>query len=323
MSTHVFGPVPSRRFGRSLGVDLVPFKTCPYDCVYCQLGPTTKKTVERREWVPLSEVLSEVEARLGSDPDYVTLSGSGEPTLYSRIGELIAAIKQRTKVPVAVLTNGALLSHPDLRAALREADVIAPSLDAPDAALFERVNRPHPSVVFEDMLLGLVKLRAEYPGQIWLEVFLIAGVTAIDDQARRLAALAERIEPDRIHLNTATRPTAESCVEAVNPERMNALAVLFGKRAEVITDLAHPYTRTDAAVTETEVRELLARRPCTAPDVARGLAMHLNEALKYLGQLVESGQAHTVRRGDRTFFQLSEQTRSASDAAAHEGGNQP
>ena len=323
MSGRVFGPVPSRRFGRSLGVDLVPFKTCPYDCVYCQLGPTTTKTVEQREWVPLSEALSDVEARLGSDPDFITLSGSGEPTLYSRTAELIRAIKQMTKVPVAVLTNGALLSRPEVRGALREADVIAPSLDAPDAALFARVNRPHPSVVYEEMLRGLMTLRAEYPGQIWLEVFLIAGVTATDEQARRLAALAQHIGPDRIHLNTAARPTAESYVEAADAGRMNELAALFGERAEVVADLDHPPARVDTAVRGAEVRELLARRPCSATDVARGLALHLNEVLKYLGELVENGEACAVRRGDCTFFQLSDETRCTGNAAPREGGNQP
>ena len=170
MSAFVFGPVPSRRLGRSLGVDLVPFKTCPYDCIYCQLGRTTNKTVQRREWVPLGQVLCDIEARLDSQPDYITLSGSGEPTLYSRIDELIAGIKQLTTTPVAVLTNGALLSDPSVRRSLRAADVIAPSLDAPDAALFQHVNRPHPSVHFEEMLRGLVALRHQRVVQVVLFV---------------------------------------------------------------------------------------------------------------------------------------------------------
>jgi len=316
----VFGPVPSRRFGRSLGVDLVPFKTCPYDCIYCQLGRTTHKTVERREWVPLGDVLSEVEARLESDPDYITLSSSGEPTLYSRVGDLIAGIKRMTTVPVAVLTNGALLSHPDVRRELREADVVAPSLDAPDERLFAWINRPHRSVCYDEMLHGLTQLRAEYPGRIWLEVFLIAGVTALNTEAARLAALAEQIAPDRIQLNTATRPTAESYVEAASPERMQELATLFGERAEVITDLAQTTRPTGATAKGAEVRALLARRPCTATDVAHGLAIHLNEALKYLGELVERGEAQTVRRGDRVFFRLCGQPRSAVATSRHQGG---
>ena len=173
------------------------------------------------------------------------------------------------------------------------------------------------------MLHGLMELRAEYPGQIWLEVFLIADVTALSAEAEQLAALAKRIAPDRIHLNTATRPTAESYVEAVPAEQIQELAVLFGERAEVIADLLHPPRRTDAAVKGAEVRELLARRPCTAADVARGLATHLNEALKYLGELVEGGDALTVRRGDHVFFKLSEQARSATGAERHQGGQRP
>jgi wyosine [tRNA(Phe)-imidazoG37] synthetase (radical SAM superfamily) len=172
------------------------------------------------------------------------------------------------------------------------------------------------------MVRGLGELREGYSGQIWLEVFLIAGVTAIDEQARRLAALTDRIAPDRIQLNTATRPTAESFVEAADWQRMQELAAFFGERAKVIVDLPHASGETDVVAKGSDVRELLARRPCTATDVAHGLAMHLNEALKYLGELVESGEAQTVRRGDRVFFRLSGQTRSASGAAWREGGNQ-
>jgi wyosine [tRNA(Phe)-imidazoG37] synthetase (radical SAM superfamily) len=305
MSAFVFGPVPSRRLGRSLGVDLVPFKTCPYDCIYCQLGRTTNKTVQRREWVPLGQVLCDIEARLDSQPDYITLSGSGEPTLYSRIDELIAGIKQLTTTPVAVLTNGALLSDPSVRRSLRAADVIAPSLDAPDAALFQHVNRPHPSVHFEEMLRGLVALRQEYAGQIWLEIFLIAGVTAVEPEAARLAALAQCIAPDRVQLNTATRPTAESYVAAVDGQRMQELAMLFGERAAVIADLPPVARPADAAVKGDHVRDLLARRPCTAADVAQGLGIHQNEALKYLGELLEAGEAEALRREGRTFFRLT------------------
>ena len=179
MSNYIFGPVPSRRLGRSLGVDLVPFKTCTYDCIYCQLGRTTNKTIQRKEWVPLDDVVTELETKLSSQPDYITLSGSGEPTLYSRTGELIDRIKAVTNVPVAVLTNGSLLWNQEVRARLMNADLVVPSLDAGDEAMFRAVNRPHEDISFERMLQGLIDFRHEFQGKYWLEVFLLAGHNAI------------------------------------------------------------------------------------------------------------------------------------------------
>ncbi len=169
--TYIFGPVPSRRLGRSLGVDLVPFKTCSYDCIYCQLGRTTNQTVERREWVPLDAVLAELRGKLASQPDYITLSGSGEPTLYSRLDELIDGIRAMTEVPIAVLTNGSLLWQPEVRSKLLRAHLVIPSLDAGDERTFQAIDRPHGTISFKRMLWGLIDFRREYQGQYWLEVF--------------------------------------------------------------------------------------------------------------------------------------------------------
>ena len=183
----IFGPVPSRRLGRSLGVDLVPFKTCTYNCIYCQLGRTTNRTLERHEWVPLDDVLGELETKLATQPDYITLSGSGEPTLYSRTGELIERIKSLTDVPVAVLTNGSLLWDADIRSQLMDADLVIPSLDAGDGAMFQAVNRPHEDISFEEMLSGLIEFCRQFRGQYWLEVMFLAGHNAIHDEAAKLA----------------------------------------------------------------------------------------------------------------------------------------
>lgn len=163
---HVFGPVPSRRLGRSLGVDLVPLKVCSYACIYCQLGRTTKKTVERKEWVPTARVLDELKRKLATRPDYITFSGSGEPTLHSALGKIIEQIKSMTKTPVAVLTNGSLLWQPEVRTELALADVVMPSLDVGDDLFFQTVNRPHPEITFEKLLSGLEQFRREFSGQI-------------------------------------------------------------------------------------------------------------------------------------------------------------
>jgi wyosine [tRNA(Phe)-imidazoG37] synthetase (radical SAM superfamily) len=298
----VFGPVPSRRLGRSLGVDLVPFKTCSYDCIYCQLGRTTHKTVERREWVPLEDILTELEGKLAARPDYITLSGSGEPTLYSRLDELIAGIRERTDVPVAVLTNGSLLWREDVRRQLLGAHLVVPSLDAADEALFRAVNRPHESLSFRRMLDGLIAFRREYAGQYWLEVFLLAGHTAVDAEVQKIIDCVARIRPDRVQLNTATRPTAEDFAVAVPPARLAEIAARFDPPAEVIADFRGVHAHSDFRAGHDAVLDLLRRRPCTLDDVAAGLGLHRNEAVKYLDELAACGRVRTRSADERTYY---------------------
>ena len=168
---YIFGPVPSRRLGRSLGIDLIPYKTCTFDCIYCDLGRTTHKTTSRQSYVVSEEIQKELELSLSvldKKPDYITLSGSGEPTLNTNIGEIIRKIKEITSTPVAVLTNGSLLSMDEVREDLSEADAVLPSLDAITPALFEYINRPHASLRIEEIISGLIQFRNQYRGQIWL-----------------------------------------------------------------------------------------------------------------------------------------------------------
>jgi wyosine [tRNA(Phe)-imidazoG37] synthetase (radical SAM superfamily) len=201
---YIFGPVPSRRLGRSLGVDIVPFKLCPLDCVYCQLGRTTDKVSARKDYAPIDEVMSELKQRLdeGTKADFITISGSGEPTLHSRLGELINRIKAATKIPVAVLTNGVLFDDPLVRADCSRADVVLPSLDAADRQTFERVNRPCAGISIENVISGLCLFRNQFKGRIWLEVFIVEGVNTDPQQIAALRAAIERIKPDKVQLNT-------------------------------------------------------------------------------------------------------------------------
>ncbi|MDD5698158.1 MAG: radical SAM protein [Victivallaceae bacterium] len=284
--SYIFGPVPSRRLGRSLGIDLVPFKTCSYDCIYCQLGRTTNKTVARREWVPLEAVLAELKEKLDTKPDYITLGGSGEPTLYSRLDELIAAIHAVTAVPVAVLTNGSLLWQEELRAQLMGAQLIIPSLDAGDAAGFEAVNRPHPDISFERMAEGLKLLRTEFKGEYWLEVFVAGGYTGIAAQVRKIARQAAEIKPDRVQLNTVTRPPAEACAHAVSFDKLTEFARLFNPAAEVIADFRGVHSAPEFKAARENVLQMLQRRPCTIADIAGGLGIHRNEAVKHVEKLL-------------------------------------
>ncbi|MDZ7620598.1 MAG: radical SAM protein [Patescibacteria group bacterium] len=285
MGEYIFGPVPSRRLGRSLGVDLVPFKTCPYDCVYCQLGRTPCTTTERKEWVPLEGVLASLAPKLATKPDYITLSGSGEPTLYSRLDELIARIKAITDVPVAVLTNGALFGDKELRRQLMEADLVVPSLDAGDEAMFRAINRPHRSISFEAMLGGLIDFRAEFSGAYWLEVLVVGGYTSSPGELAKVAECARRIHPDRVQLNTVTRPPAEECVVGVSSRCLAELAMRFAPSAEVIADFRGAHGDAEFAAGRQEILEMLRRRPCSLEDIAVGLGMHRNEVIKHLEEL--------------------------------------
>ena len=209
---YIFGPVTSRRLGQSLGVDPIPLKTCTYNCLYCQLGRESSPLYERSEYKEAEAAAAEVAlwADRGGTADYITLSGSGEPTLNAGLGRLIGALKAVTDITIAVITIGSLLSRPDVRADLMKADLVAPSLDAGDEETWRRINRPHPGIAFEDMTEGLIRFREEFSGRVWLEVFLIEGINPSEEQRERLAALAGRSNPETTHeLQDARNHVAE------------------------------------------------------------------------------------------------------------------
>ena len=301
---HVFGPVPSRRLGRSLGIDVVPFKTCTYDCIYCQLGKTTDKSIERRPYVSPSDVLEEVKEKLVLKPDYITLSGSGEPTLCTNLGGFIDSIRAITNVPVAVLTNGSLLWQDEVRQELSAANLIVPSLDAGHAAAFSEVNRPHLAISFEQMVEGLITFSEMYRGRIWLELFVIGGYTASTEEMRKIAEWVKRIKPDRVQLNTVTRPPAERYARTVQKSRLQEFACLFTPRAEVIAEFRGT-AHTDFATTQDAVFQMLERRPASLRDVTEGLGIHRNEALKYIETLLADQHIETVQSTDTLYYRAS------------------
>jgi len=302
---NVYGPVPSRRLGRSLGVDLVPFKTCTYDCVYCQLGRATDLTTTRREYVPIGDILGQPEEKLGMgpSPDYVSLAGSGEPTLHSRNGELIAGIKRLTPVPVAVLTNGSLLGARGIQDALLEADLVLPSLDVGHPELFRLVNRPHTDIDFTDMVGGLVAFRERFAKPVWLEIMLLAGITGIRSEVEKIATLARRIRPDRVQLNTVTRPPCDEFAYPVPSESMASFARLFGRKSSVVSERRGRRTPSSGAATDEEILALLTRRPSTARGISEGLDLHIGEVTKRLDALAGRGQIVSVRRDGTVFFE--------------------
>ena len=299
---YIFGPVPSRRLGRSLGVDLVPFKTCTYDCIYCQLGRTTNKTMQRKEWVPIDSIIEQLKEKLSSKPDYITLSGSGEPTLFSRIDELIFRIKNITDIPVAVLTNGSLLWLPEVRSALKSADMVIPSLDAGSSQIFQYVNRPHTDITFSKMLQGLVEFRKDYSGQYWLEVFLLAGVTTPEMEIKRLETCINAIQPDKVQVNTVTRPPAEGFAEPVPKKQLEMITKKLYEKAEVIADYRGIHKEEDFSIRREDVMTLLKRRPCSIEDIAAGLGLHRNEVVKYIEELSFERKIEAKPQNQRLFY---------------------
>jgi len=290
---NVYGPVPSRRFGLSLGIDPLEPKTCCYDCVYCQQGRTTTLSTTREDLVPVTDVLADVrEALARCTPDVLTLAGSGEPTLYLSMGELIDGLHEMCEAPVVVLTNGALMGDPQVRSEASRAEIISPSLDAGDAETFRRINRPHPDVDFDAMVEGLRALRQEASGRYLLEVLVARGVNDAPVHLERLAALARSIEPDAILVNTPVRPTPGRRQLALDGEQMQRIAAMFGPSAEVIAARETAHARPSTALPR-DVLAVLERRPCTASELAASMGIDPGDLARTLQEL---GRAEAIEQ---------------------------
>jgi wyosine [tRNA(Phe)-imidazoG37] synthetase (radical SAM superfamily) len=302
-----FGPVPSRRLGRSLGIDIVPFKTCTYDCIYCQLGRTTNKTTELKEYFPVEDIIGETREKLKEipHPDYITISGLGEPILYSRIGDIIRGIKDVTNIPVAVLTNGSLFFLESVRDSVMEADLVIPSLDAGDKETFSYVNRPHRDISFKKMVEGLCLLREQFEGPFWLEVFLVKGKTDMESEFLKIKTWTDRIAPDRIQLNTAVRTPAEDFVDVVEEDKLEEIARLFGPSCEIIADYTRVHDLFEFKRTHDDVLQMLIRRPCSIDDISIGLNLHRNEVVKYIEELLAQNLIRKQKRLSKILYRVN------------------
>jgi wyosine [tRNA(Phe)-imidazoG37] synthetase (radical SAM superfamily) len=304
--SYIFGPVPSRRLGLSLGVDIIPFKSCTQDCIYCQLGQAANPTTTKRgSFVSIDEVMKELEAKLedGVKADYITLSGSGEPTLNKDIGKFIARIKEITDIPVAIITNGTLLHRSDVCKDIMEADLVVPSLDATDDKSFGKINRPHSDISFGKLVDGLIDFRKEYKGKLWLEIFLVEGLNTSDEQIEKLKSFVDRIGPDRVQLNTAVRPTAVKGLKPALLETMQKAVDKIGGIAEVIADFDKITERLEKLDRGSEqILETLKRRPCTLEDLASSLNIAPSEAVKYLTQLLSEEKITVDVVGEKSYY---------------------
>ncbi len=304
---YFYGPVPSRRLGRSYGVDIVPFKVCTLDCVYCQLGKTTDRTIKRKDYGPIEPILAELRETLaeGLEADFITIAGSGEPTLNSRLGELIDGIKKITDIPVTILTNGTLLYKEDVRADCANADVLMPSLDAGDEQTFQRINQPHNDISIENLISGLCAFREEFAGRIWLEVFFVEGLNTDAEQIAKIRDAIELIRPDKIQLNTAVRPTAEADIMKLDAEKLQAIAARLGPKCEVVADFSLSHHGKPFGNKAEDVLSILKRRPCSLNDICSGLGIGRNEALKYVTGLQHKGIIHSEKKDGRIFFKVN------------------
>ena len=309
MYKYLFGPVPSRRLGMSLGVDLVPKKVCSLNCIYCEVGHTTKLTTERREYIHYVKVTSELEHYFENnlDPDYITFSGSGEPTLNSRIGDVLQFIKQeKPDIPIAVLTNGTLLYDRDIRDELMDANVVLPSLDAATETTFRKINRPALQLTVEKHIQGLIDFRKEFSGQIWLEVFIVPGYNDNIDDLKALKKAFRDIKPDFIQLNTLDRPGTVADIHTASHKDLKRI-VDYWKLDNVEIIAAAPERKNIKSYRkdiETTILSTITRRPCTVDDLVKILGLHINEINKYLDVLEAEGKIEPVRQERGVFYQL-------------------
>ena len=288
--SHIFGPVPSRRLGLSLGIDLVPLKTCTYDCIYCQIGKTTNKITECEEFFPVQDIVKELKKRLLSvSPDVITFSGSGEPTLYSRIDELIAEVRRITNKKIALLTNGSLLWKDVIRKKILDVDIIMPTITTIFDDTFRRIHRPHPKLNISQIIEGLIKLRKQYKGTIYLELFLVAGINDNEKELLAMKEIIDKIFPDKIQINTVVRPPSDKKALAVNGQRLREIQDLLGDRAEIIID--KPRSLSDAIQKDkiTHILGMTKRRPVREIDIANALGIDADEVQSIIKGLLIKG----------------------------------
>jgi wyosine [tRNA(Phe)-imidazoG37] synthetase (radical SAM superfamily) len=304
MQSFVFGPVPSRRLGFSLGVDIIPYKYCNFDCIYCQIGKTTLKKAKRKELFGIDETLQEIirAAQSADLIDYVTFSGSGEPTLNKNLGAIIKEVKRHIDIPIAVITNSSLLSVEDVRSDLMNADVILPSLDAGSDETFKRINRPQFDISFVEIVSGLKAFRKHYKGSIWLEIMLIKGINDTDDELHKLKRIIDDLNVEKIHLNTITRPPCEEHAVPVKEHELDRITTFFGSRCEVISSFEKEGVNRKQEDWAGKIYEILKRRSLSLQDIIKVTGAPATEIEKELKSMEKRGTIKNYRLGNETYF---------------------
>ena len=308
---YVFGPIASRRLGVSLGVDLVRPKTCPLDCVYCEAGATTRLTTERREYGPVDDVIKELDAVLAQRPklDFVTFSGSGEPTLNSRIGDVVNFVKSRyPEYPLCLLTNAMLFGDAKLLEEIAPVDLVVPSLDGSNAEEFFKINRPAAGFRFDKFVADLTAYTMNTKSRVNLELFIVPEVNDSDASIARFVELVKKMRLDLVQLNTLDRPGTEKSVVPSSPENTRRFIAALAPvvPVEAVGVFRYRAPRPGAAFTASEgqrrILELITRRPATLPDLVLALELPENEVQKLLDGLFSAGKIGIEKQQRGTFY---------------------
>jgi wyosine [tRNA(Phe)-imidazoG37] synthetase (radical SAM superfamily) len=304
---YVFGPVPSRRLGQSLGIDTIPLKTCNWNCVYCQLGRTRPVTNERVDYYPAEAILKEVHQALAShehgEIDWVTFVGSGEPTLHASLGWLIRQVKGMTDLPLAVITNGALLYQSEVRQDLQPADAVMPTLDAGTSRLYRQINRPHPAITFERLVEGLAAFRRAYQGRLWIEVMLVSGLNDSEQALEDIADVLSSIKPDEVHINLPTRAPVETWVQEPDEEGLMRASAILGDIAQVVHPTEGTFDLSGCEDVLEAILGIITRHPLRQEQLERTLIRwSLERVEQVLAELEASGRAQIVERYGVRFW---------------------
>ncbi len=306
-SKYVFGPVPSRRLGRSLGIDPIPLKTCNWNCVYCQLGRTRPVVNLRKEYIAPDLILEQVARFLDEHDhagiDWVTFVGSGEPLLNAGLGRMIREVKTLSDIPVAVITNGTLLHLPTVRQELLAADAVLPTLDAGTAELYRKINRPHSRVPFELHLQGLIDFGHVYDGFLWPEVMLVRGFNDTEESLRDLATALEKIGPDSIHLNVPSRPPSETWVQPTDEQGILRAMAILGDITRVVHPVEGKYERSSEKDSLDAILAIIRRHPMREDEVRRTLSHWEGKNAQRTFSLIEaSGRIQIIERFGTRFW---------------------
>ncbi|MBN2069997.1 MAG: radical SAM protein [Candidatus Krumholzibacteriota bacterium] len=308
----IFGPVASRRLGRSLGIDVIPYKTCSFDCVYCECGKTTDLRCDRAEFFPFDSIVTEFRQRIATiddKPDVITFSGAGEPTLYSRLGELIEEVKKTCDIPVAVLTNSSLMGREDVREELLKADIILPSLDSAIKESFLKINRPHPDAALESIIKGLGIFLSQFTGEVNVEILLIEGINSSEDELKAVRSVLDSVRYDSIQLNTAVRPGTLEEIEPIGREKLEEIRDFFGDRCEIVASTPARAAH-EKAISESLILKIVERRPSTAEDLHIALGFPLQQLVKHLHIMKAKGLLSIDRKNGLVFYTATDRASS-------------
>ncbi len=290
---YIFGPVPSRRLGISLGVDLLPHKTCSLDCVYCECGGTTHLTLKQKEYIRIDQVRLELVKFLSTNPElnYITFSGSGEPTLNSGIGEIIDFLKiDYPQYKVALITNSTLFSKSETRKGVHNVDLIMASMDAVSQDIFQRINRPHPFLELTSMMEGIIALRKEYINRLWMEIFIVPDFNDREDELKKIRKFLDNINPEVIHINSLDRPGTESWVKPVDKHIIQNIHTVLSCADPIENNCCGSSKKAILNDCHEDIVSTIRRRPCTADDISKITGARKEMVNRFLDILIENGE---------------------------------